>query len=178
MHKARLNLEKRENERMLKRSYLLGLIGLILSLAVVSVGAGQTKKTKSKAKKSVGQAAPEKYPPGAKLSDGRVVPPYYLNPDEVTVLPKTMAPEQFSHEKVRQGYQIAQDNPKLLMQLPCTCGCDRSDNHKSLLSCYTDRHGQYCVICLDEAILAAELHAQKVPISKIRETIIEKYLPH
>ena len=151
---------------MRRSSTLMLAIVLLAATAAVAALAGQKGKGQSPAHgHSHSQAA-----------DGRKIPPYYENPNAVKELPKTLPPEQFTHQKVRAAYQVAKDNPRLLMQLPCTCGCDRSDDHKSLLSCFTDQHGEYCGVCQDEALLAAELHSKKVPIKKIRATIIEKYL--
>jgi hypothetical protein len=42
--------------------------------------------------------------------------------------------------KVRLAHQVAREIPDVLDRLYCYCGCDRSEGHKSLLSCYTDNH--------------------------------------
>jgi len=104
------------------------------------------------------------------------LPPYYDNPDDVKEMPKVLDPNQFKNPDTRKAYQIAMDNPKLLLQLPCGCGCDVSDGHKSLLSCYADKHGEYCGTCQDEALMAGELFAKGMPIDQIREKIIKKYV--
>jgi len=42
----------------------------------------------------------------------------------------------------RKAYATAQEYPKLFDQFYCYCGCDNPPlKHKSLLSCFTDRHG-------------------------------------
>ncbi len=42
----------------------------------------------------------------------------------------------------REAYATAQKYPEILDQVYCYCGCDNPPlNHKSLLSCFTDRHG-------------------------------------
>ena len=44
--------------------------------------------------------------------------------------------------QVRQAYAIAKEYPELLDEIHCYCYCDeQSSNHKSLLSCFTDKHG-------------------------------------
>ena len=42
----------------------------------------------------------------------------------------------------RLAYMAAHKYPQLMDKIFCYCGCDQApNNHKSLLSCYTDRHG-------------------------------------
>lgn len=42
----------------------------------------------------------------------------------------------------REAYIVAKKYPEILDQVYCYCYCDRQPfNHKSLLSCFTDRHG-------------------------------------
>lgn len=44
--------------------------------------------------------------------------------------------------QIRQAYAIAKEYPKLLDEIPCYCYCDEEPfNHKSLLSCFTEKHG-------------------------------------
>lgn len=60
---------------------------------------------------------------------------------------------------VRQAYQFAVDNPDVLRQIPCYCGCDDL-GHKSNYDCYIDSvdengkvnfdsHALGCSICVD-----------------------------
>jgi len=103
-------------------------------------------------------------------------PPFYENPDDVKELPVVLDPNQFKDANTRKAYQIAKDNPRLLLQLPCGCSCYISDGHKSLLSCYADKHGEYCGTCQQEALAAAEMAAKKMPIKEIRAKIMEKFI--
>jgi hypothetical protein len=54
----------------------------------------------------------------------------------------TLDPRTFSDPKVRKAYQIAKDIPWVLDSIYCYCRCEESPvfRHKSLLSCYVDRH--------------------------------------
>jgi hypothetical protein len=107
---------------------------------------------------------------------GQKIPAYYENADAVKEIPKTLAPEQFTDPKTKQAYEVARDNPKLLMQMPCFCYCDKSGlDHKSLLSCFVDEHGANCDTCLDEAVMAAKLQKENMTIKEIREKIIADY---
>ena len=68
----------------------------------------------------------------------------------------------------RQAYTVAQQNPGLLAQLWCYCGCDRTSGHRSLLDCYRDYHGANCAICSGEALEANQLFNQGSPVDPIR----------
>ena len=106
----------------------------------------------------------------------RKLPAYYENVDDVKDIPKTLAPEQFSDPAVREVYQVARDHPKLLMQMPCFCYCDRPGlDHKSLLSCFVDKHGANCDICINEAVTAAKLASDNLSIAEVRERIIAEF---
>jgi hypothetical protein len=51
----------------------------------------------------------------------------------------TLDPDRFVG-KARLAHQVAREIPDVLDALYCYCYCDRSNGHKSLLSCYTDGH--------------------------------------
>jgi cytochrome c biogenesis protein CcmG, thiol:disulfide interchange protein DsbE len=100
------------------------------------------------------------------------VPAYYKNPDEVKEIPKTLSPDKFSDPETKAAYVVAQENPKLLLQLPCYCFCDDGLNHKSLLSCYIDEHAAHCDICRKEAIDGNRLQKeQNMSPAEIREKL-------
>jgi len=104
---------------------------------------------------------------------GRV--PAYLTvaPDPATLLP-TLSPEAFTGNQ-RLAYKAAKDIPQVLAQLPCYCHCDRTQGHRSLHSCFESEHGENCGICISEALMAYNLHKQRVPVSDIRKQIISAY---
>ncbi len=85
-------------------------------------------------------------------------------------LRRTLDPMQFTGP-VREAYKVAQENPELLAQLHCYCGCDRTNGHKSLLDCYRDHHGASCSICAGEALEAKKLFDQGASIETIREAL-------
>jgi len=59
------------------------------------------------------------------------------------------------------AYQYATDQPDLLAQIPCHCGCEKALAHKNNLDCYItgftaegdvvqyDNHAAYCAVCLE-----------------------------
>lgn len=102
------------------------------------------------------------------------VPAFYATAPDVAVLPPTLAPELFTgNEKL--AYRAAREIPQTLAQLPCYCHCDRSQNHKSLHSCFESEHGENCGICINEALMAYNLHKQGMAVSEIRKRIISAY---
>ena len=75
----------------------------------------------------------------------------------------------------RQAYEIAAKNPALLAQLHCYCGCDKEIGHQNLLDCYRDEHGGHCPICTGEALEAAKLADEGLPVEQIRRVLREHY---
>lgn len=102
------------------------------------------------------------------------VPAYYTTAPDVTTLPPTLSPELFTGNK-RLAYISARQIPEILAQLPCYCHCDRGHGHKSLHSCFESEHGEECGICINEALLAHNLHKQGASVSEIRKQIIDAY---
>ncbi len=76
---------------------------------------------------------------------------------------------------VREAYIVAQQNPWLLAQLWCYCGCDKTNGHKSLLDCYRDYHGATCAICAGEALEANQLFNQGSPVDQIRDALRARF---
>jgi uncharacterized protein with PCYCGC motif len=89
-------------------------------------------------------------------------------------LRQTLDPMQFTGP-VREAYKVAQENPELLAQLHCYCGCDRANGHKNLLDCYRDHHGASCSICTGEALEAKKLFDQGASIETIREALRARF---
>jgi peroxiredoxin len=102
------------------------------------------------------------------------VPAYYKDLKDVKEMPKTLSPDKFEDAETKAAYTVAQENPKLLLQLPCYCFCDDGLNHKSLLNCYEDEHAAHCDICRKEAIDANRLQKEKsLTPAQIREKLVQ-----
>jgi len=69
----------------------------------------------------------------------------------------TLSPEYF-FGKTAKAYKSAREIPHVLDQIYCYCHCQKNFGHKSLLTCYTDRHGADCGICITEANKAYDLY--------------------
>jgi hypothetical protein len=76
---------------------------------------------------------------------------------------------------VREAYEVAEKNPALLAQLHCYCGCDKEVGHRNLLDCYRDEHGAHCPICTGEAVEAAKLADEGLPVEQIRRVLRDHY---
>jgi len=76
---------------------------------------------------------------------------------------------------VHEAYEVAQKNPALLAQLHCYCGCDKEVGHRNLLDCYRDEHGAHCPICTGEAVEAAKLADEGLPVEQIRRVLRDHY---
>lgn len=73
--------------------------------------------------------------------------------------------------KTAYTYQIAKAIPEVLDNIYCYCHCQKHSGHKSLLSCYTDKHAAFCDICQDEAVVAYELYKEGKDIQTIKKAI-------
>lgn len=94
--------------------------------------------------------------------------------DSAAYLRMTLDPKLFAGD-VKKAYQVAQDDPALLAQMHCYCGCDRTQGHKNLLDCFRDKHGSTCAICTGEAIEAEQLARQGMPVEQIRDSLRARY---
>jgi len=67
-----------------------------------------------------------------------------------------------SEPDVQPAYEVARKYPDTLDRIHCFCECKESphEHHKTLLTCFTDRHAAGCGICQREALLAARLKEQ------------------
>lgn len=74
---------------------------------------------------------------------------------------------------VRRGYEIARQYPATLDRIHCFCECQESPafRHKTLLTCFVDRHAAGCGICLREAELAARLKEKGLSDAEIERTV-------
>lgn len=86
----------------------------------------------------------------------------------------TLSPMNFTGEAA-VAYQAARDIPEVLDSLYCYCDCEKHFNHKSLLTCYVDEHALNCDICIEEALMAKELHAKGMDVVSIRKAVDEKF---
>jgi hypothetical protein len=91
-------------------------------------------------------------------------------------------------ELVTAAYEFAARNPDVLEFIPCFCGCE-SAGHTGNADCFVgsrnedgsvnswETHGMACLVCIDVARDAMQLHASGGSVSDIRSAVEGKYLP-
>lgn len=85
-------------------------------------------------------------------------------------------PHKFS-EPIAQGYRAALKAKDVCSKLFCYCGCDLTDEHKTLLDCFTSMHGVDCAICQEEAVIALHLKEQGKSLGQIQKVIDDRFSP-
>jgi hypothetical protein len=86
----------------------------------------------------------------------------------------TLSPVPFIGETA-QAYQLAKDNSELLDSMFCYCNCKKNYGHKSLLSCYVDKHAEKCKICQDQAFYAYSQYQQGKDVAQVRIAVDKKF---
>jgi hypothetical protein len=156
---------------------LLIISFVLLILAVIAVHSWSKDQEPGRSTPPIAQRASEPSPGQIHMHEyaarGRV-PAYYTTAPDVATLQPTLPPELFTGNK-KLAYQAAKEIPQTLAQLPCYCHCDKSQNHKSLHSCFESEHGENCGICINEALLAHNLQKKGVAVSEIRKQIVAAY---
>ncbi len=69
----------------------------------------------------------------------------------------TLSPALFVGKAARK-YKIVQENRELIDSIYCYCNCKKSLGHKSLLSCFVDKHADNCAFCQNQALSAYALY--------------------
>lgn len=77
--------------------------------------------------------------------------------------------------RVSEAYRIAAEIPKVIDSLFCYCYCKKNHQHKTLLTCYTNKHGSKCDICLGEVFYAYELYHQGKTLDEIIIAVDKKF---
>lgn len=101
------------------------------------------------------------------------------------LIAKVLEPARFRTAKwqdkptVPAAYAIAKKHPDILERLFCYCGCDLTENHVTLLDCFTDsdEHGASCSECIDEAFLADQLFRDGATMARIQQIVDEQFCP-
>jgi hypothetical protein len=100
--------------------------------------------------------------------------PAFQDAQSAKNLRPTLPAEQF-FGPTRDAYRVVKEIPETIAQLPCYCHCDMSFGHKSLYSCFEDNHASQCAVCVNEALIAYNLHKGGMAPAQIREYIIQQY---
>ena len=89
-------------------------------------------------------------------------------------LKPVLNPEKY-FGKAKLGYLPAQRCPEICAKLFCYCGCDVTDEHGSLLDCFTSDHGVDCYICQEEALVALQMKKEGKSLAEIQKVIDQSY---
>ena len=77
--------------------------------------------------------------------------------------------------KVAEAYRIAAEIPKVIDSQFCYCYCKKDHQHKTLLTCFTNKHGSKCETCINEVLYAYELYKQGKTLDEIVVSIDKKF---
>lgn len=88
----------------------------------------------------------------------------------------TLSPNYFIG-KQSKAYRVAKEIPEVLDKVYCYCECQKNFGHKSLLTCFVDKHGSKCGICMNEALMAYDLNKKGYDTKSIVDKI-DSYFSH
>ena len=77
--------------------------------------------------------------------------------------------------KAAEAYRIAAEIPKVIDSQFCYCYCKKNHQHKTLLTCFTNKHGSKCDTCINEVLYAYELYKQGKTLDKIIASVDKKF---
>ena len=75
----------------------------------------------------------------------------------------------------KEAYKTAKENENLLAHLNCHCGCMKSEDHKSLHTCFETKHGDHCKMCRAIVFRGVELKKEGKPVDDISKIIDEEF---
>ena len=77
--------------------------------------------------------------------------------------------------KTAEAYRIASEIPKIIDSQFCYCYCKKNHQHKTLLTCFTNKHGSKCDTCINEVLYAYELYKQGKTLDEIIVSVDKKF---
>ncbi|HYG81220.1 MAG TPA: CYCXC family (seleno)protein [Pyrinomonadaceae bacterium] len=140
------------------------LVTLLTVVAALAAACGQEAPAERRASRT--------YQNTTQQRSARV--PAFQDAQSAKNLRPTLPAEQFIGP-TRDAYRIVKEIPETIAQLPCYCHCDMSFGHKSLYSCFEDNHASQCAVCVNEALIAYDLHKNGMAPAQIREYIVQQY---
>jgi Protein of unknown function with PCYCGC motif len=134
---------------------------LVTLLAVVAAACGQQAPAEKRTSRTTPNTTQARFPA-------------FMDAQSAKSLRPTLPAEQFTGP-TRDAYRAVKEIPETIAQLPCYCHCDMSFGHKSLHTCFEDNHASQCAVCVNEALIAYNLHKNGMAPAQIREFIIQQY---
>ena len=77
--------------------------------------------------------------------------------------------------KAAEAYRIAAEIPKIIDSQFCYCYCKKNHQHKTLLTCFTSKHGSKCDTCINEVLYSYELYKQGKTLDEIIVAVDKKF---
>jgi len=165
-------------------SKLKTLLGLTAISAVFLVGCSPDSKSGSEKTDKVSQTEQAAVVSGTAMTDAKSgeVKTGDGKPadtdEEISALGAKVLDHSKFVGKVKMGYMAAQRAPEVCTKLFCYCGCDYTDEHGSLLDCFTSDHGVDCIYCQGEAVLAYKMTRKGASIAEIQKAVDLNWGPH
>jgi hypothetical protein len=88
------------------------------------------------------------------------------------VLPEA---ELGSKRKVLEAYDAARTHPEIFDGIYCACRCDKSMNHRSLLSCFESGQAIGCLACREQAEFVARHAREGKTLEEIRLAVDKEF---
>ena len=82
-------------------------------------------------------------------------------PVQAKPVPQKQFPPQDHLNKIVASYNVANEYPELLTELPCYCPCELY-GHGGVIDCHRSQHAAMCNICMDEAIEVGQIYQQQL----------------
>jgi hypothetical protein len=155
---------------VLPKTTLISCAAIVLLESVASLPGSAVEDATSRPMAATATSTAAAADPTMPVSASTAAPGNTSSPTALVLSPdKYFGPAQ-------AGYAAAQKVPDICAKLFCYCGCDLSDNHSSLLDCFTSDHGADCSICQDEAILALKMKKEGKSLADIQKAVDRRFL--
>ena len=161
---------------------LIGGVAVVALVAAIALSPSSTPDSVDPETETTAQAV-ERPPAPVASTPGSPRPPADAQFPPLPLVPN-LIPR--SPEVITAAYEFAARNPDVLEYVPCFCGCETA-GHSANANCFVstreadgtvrewDTHGMSCIVCVDVARSAEQLHASGASVRDIRTAIEAQY---
>jgi hypothetical protein len=93
------------------------------------------------------------------------------NGEKLSALGKKVLTSEKWIGQTKMAYIAAQRVPEIAEKVFCYCGCDYTDEHVSLLDCFTSDHGVDCNYCKGEIVMAYKMSKKGSSVADIQKAV-------